>query len=44
MVGCKKRGMEHGMDLPHFGKVELICDRGEDLDDSEGSFMLGGKF
>ena len=32
--------MEHVMDLPCLGKAELICDRGEDLDNCEGSFMF----
>ena len=36
-------GMECGVDLPCLEKAELIYDRGEDLDNHEGSFILGGK-
>ena len=43
MIECKKRSMEHGMDLPHFREVELICDRREDLDNGEGSFPFWGE-
>ena len=27
-IGHKKRSMEYGVDLPHFGEVELIGDWG----------------
>ena len=27
IVGCEKGGMECVMNFPHFGEVELICDR-----------------
>ena len=36
--------MERVMDLPRFGKSELVCDEGEDFDDREGSFTFWGKF
>ena len=42
-VGCEKRGIECGVDLPCLWKAELVRDRGEDLDDREGSLMLGGE-
>ena len=38
-----KGSMEHGMDLPCFREMELICDWGEDFDDCEGSFTFGGE-
>ena len=31
------------VDFSCLGKAELICDRGEDLDNCEGSFALGGE-
>ena len=40
IVGYKERSIEHEMDLPHFGEVELICNRGEDFDNSKGSFLF----
>ena len=42
-VGYKKGSVERVMDLPHFGEAELICDRGEDFDDREGSFTFWGE-
>ena len=39
-VRRKKGSVERVVDLPCFGESELICDRGEDFDDCEGSFML----
>ena len=39
-VGRKKESMECVMDFPRFGETELVCDRGENLDDCEGSFMF----
>ena len=40
LVRCKKRSIECVVDLPHFGEVKLIHDRGEDLDNCEGSFSF----
>ena len=39
-VKCKKESMECVMNLPHFGEMELICDRREDFDDREESFLF----
>ena len=36
--------MKHVMDLPCFGKVELVCDWRQDFDDCEGSFMFWSEF
>ena len=43
-VWCRKGGVERVVDFSCLGKAELICDRGEDLDDCEGSFVLGVNF
>ena len=43
LVGSKKGGMEHVMNLPCFGEAELVRDRREDFDDCEGSFTFGGE-
>ena len=32
------------MNFPCFGETELVHDRGEDLDDCEGSFTFRGEF
>ena len=43
-VWCEKESMEHVMDLPCFGEVELVHYQRQDLDDYEGLFMLRSKF
>ena len=35
MVGCEKGDMESGVDFPHFGEAELVCDWRQDFDDCE---------
>ena len=32
------------MDMPHFGKLELVDNRGENFRDGEGSFVFKSKF
>ena len=43
-VECQKGSMEHRMDLPHFGEMELVCDGGENLDYCKRSFSFWGEF
>ena len=31
------------MDLPRFGEAKLVCDRGQDFNDCEGSFTFRGE-
>ena len=35
--------MEHVMDLPHLGEVELVCNGGDNFDYREGSFSFWSK-
>ena len=42
-VRHKKGSVECVMDFPRFEETELVSDRGEDLDDREGSFMFWGE-
>ena len=39
-VWCKKGGIECVVDSPCFEEAELVCDRREDFDNCEESFLF----